>query len=72
MHAALTSHLLPRIYKCFNADKVPINNGQRAAVEGLQGGLSIIHGPPGTGKSTTILHIVESKVQPEAKVRMRW
>ncbi|EFN53165.1 expressed protein [Chlorella variabilis] len=49
-------------------DTVPINAGQRAAVEGLQGGLSIIHGPPGTGKSTTIFHIVESRVQPRAQV----
>lgn len=39
-------------------------------MEGLQGGLSIIHGPPGTGKSTTIFHIVESRVQPRAQVGM--
>ncbi|KAL4439787.1 hypothetical protein ABPG75_002788 [Micractinium tetrahymenae] len=52
-------HLLP---------DVPVNAGQRAAVEGLGPGLSVIHGPPGTGKSTTIFHIVEGRVQPGAQV----
>jgi hypothetical protein len=47
---------------------VPVNRGQRAAVAGLHGGLSIIHGPPGTGKSTTIFHVVEARVQPRAQV----
>jgi len=47
---------------------VPINAGQQAAVEGLRGGLGIIHGPPGTGKSTTIFHIIESRVKPQAQV----
>lgn len=47
---------------------VPVNAGQRAAVAGLSGGLGIIHGPPGTGKSTTIFHIVEGRVQPKAQV----
>lgn len=27
--------------------EVPVNEGQRAAVEGLRSGLSVIHGPPG-------------------------
>lgn len=48
---------------------VPANAGQRAAVAGVGGGLSVIHGPPGTGKSTTIFHIVEGRVQPKAQVR---
>lgn len=50
------------------ADSVPVNPGQRAAVAGLRGGLGIIHGPPGTGKSTTIFHVVEARVQPRAQV----
>ena len=53
------------------ADVVPINEGQRAAVEALRGGLNIIHGPPGTGKSTTIFHMIESRVQAAAHVSSR-
>lgn len=48
---------------------MPLNDGQRKAVEGLGPGLSIIHGPPGTGKSTTIFHIIEGRVQPKAQAR---
>lgn len=50
------------------AADVPVNAGQRAAVAGLRGGLSCIHGPPGTGKSTTIFHIIECRVQLKAQV----
>jgi predicted ATPase with chaperone activity len=53
------------------ADVVPINEGQRAAVEALLGGLNIIHGPPGTGKSTTIFHMIESRVHAAAHVSGR-
>ncbi|PRW58176.1 DNA helicase [Chlorella sorokiniana] len=49
-------------------DEVPINASQRAAVEALRGGLNIIHGPPGTGKSTTIFHLIDAGVQPDAQV----
>ncbi len=42
---------------------VPVNEGQLQAVTGLQGGLNMIHGPPGTGKSTTIFHIIDARVQ---------
>ncbi|KAL4859072.1 DNA-binding protein SMUBP-2 [Chlorella vulgaris] len=53
---------------CLLTNKVPINASQRAAVVDLRGGLNIIHGRPGTGKSTTIFHIIESRVQKRAKV----
>lgn len=49
-------------------EEVPANASQRAAVESLRGGLSIIHGPPGTGKSTTIFHLIDARVQPDAQV----
>eukprot|EP00798_Chlamydomonas_sp_ICE-L_P003372 gene3372-13405_t len=44
-------------------DKVPVNQAQEHAVRHLRPGLDTIHGPPGTGKSTTIYHIVASRVK---------
>lgn len=54
------------------ADLVPLNASQRAAVLGLRSGLSIIHGPPGSGKSTTIFHVINTRVAPEAQVGLCW
>jgi hypothetical protein len=48
---------------------VPVNEGQRQAVVGLQGGLNIIHGLPGTGKSTTIFHIIDARVKKGKQAR---
>jgi superfamily II DNA or RNA helicase len=56
---------------CFagcHADKVPINEYQQRAVRDLRGGLDIIHGPPGTGKSTIVFHIINSRVQEDKQV----
>lgn len=56
---------------CFagcHADKVPINEYQQRAVRDLRGGLDVIHGPPGTGKSTTVFHIIDSRVQQDKQV----
>ena len=44
--------------------KTPINDSQIEALMSLKGGLEVIHGPPGTGKSTTIWHIVNSLLLP--------
>lgn len=44
--------------------KVPINESQKNALMSLKGGLEVIHGPPGTGKSTTIWHILNSLILP--------
>eukprot|EP01137_Pigoraptor_chileana_P030349 Opistho-2@16797 len=38
-----------------------LNKSQQAAISNLQGRIAAIHGPPGTGKSTTICAIVESR-----------
>ena len=43
-------------------DLMPINPDQRKAVLGLSKRLEIIHGPPGTGKSTTIFHMLSSRL----------
>ncbi|CAM9700327.1 unnamed protein product, partial [Sphacelaria rigidula] len=45
-----------------DSSRVPLNSTQRRAVTSLSGGLDIIIGPPGTGKSTTIWHIINSRV----------
>ena len=42
--------------------EVPINPSQKSTVDGLQYSLEKIQGPPGTGKSTTIFHIICSRV----------
>eukprot|EP00927_Polykrikos_kofoidii_P068680 TRINITY_DN6400_c0_g1_i2.p1 TRINITY_DN6400_c0_g1~~TRINITY_DN6400_c0_g1_i2.p1 ORF type:complete len:906 (+),score=135.93 TRINITY_DN6400_c0_g1_i2:187-2904(+) len=39
-----------------------LNESQRNAVLGLQRRLEVIHGPPGTGKSTTIFGLLQSRV----------
>ena len=41
-------------------DTIPANESQMCAVRELRPGLDVIHGPPGTGKSTTIWHIINS------------
>jgi len=41
-------------------DTFPANESQMYAVRELRPGLDVIHGPPGTGKSTTIWHIINS------------
>jgi hypothetical protein len=47
--------------------KVPCNETQQEAVINLRPGLDVIHGPPGTGKSTTIWHIINSRLQNNAQ-----
>eukprot|EP01062_Namystynia_karyoxenos_P006175 TRINITY_DN1215_c0_g2_i1.p1 TRINITY_DN1215_c0_g2~~TRINITY_DN1215_c0_g2_i1.p1 ORF type:complete len:1002 (+),score=239.53 TRINITY_DN1215_c0_g2_i1:76-3006(+) len=39
-----------------------LNPSQRAAVKGLRDCLEVIHGPPGTGKSTTIAAVVSTRI----------
>ena len=40
----------------------PINPSQRQAVYALKHALENIQGPPGTGKSTTVFHIIASRI----------
>jgi hypothetical protein len=49
-------------------DPAVVNPLQREAVRGVKPGLSLIHGPPGTGKSTTIFHLIASRTDPGLKV----
>lgn len=42
-----------------------LNTPQRGAVGGLRHRLEVIHGPPGTGKSTTIFGLLSARVPPE-------
>eukprot|EP00903_Cladosiphon_okamuranus_P010260 g9714.t1 len=51
-----------------DTSSVPLNATQREAVLNLSGGLDLIVGPPGTGKSTTIYHVIKSRVQKGARV----
>jgi superfamily I DNA/RNA helicase len=46
---------------------IPLNESQMDAVVNLEPGLDIIHGPPGTGKSTTIWHIINSRLAPKSQ-----
>lgn len=41
---------------------LPINASQHAAVQGFSKRISVIEGPPGTGKSTTIYHILNAYI----------
>eukprot|EP00887_Chlorella_sp_A99_P000604 scaffold5.g604.t1 len=49
-------------------DKVDANDCQVDAVARLRGGLSVIHGPPGSGKSTTVYHIFDARVARDKQV----
>jgi len=57
----------PTERRTIDASCYPISPSQCEAVLGLQPGLEIIHGPPGTGKSTTIWHIINSCCLKESK-----
>eukprot|EP00854_Cymbomonas_tetramitiformis_P008075 gene8075-9591_t len=46
----------------------PINDSQRMAVDSLRNVVEKIHGPPGTGKSSTIYHIIHSRIPPGKSV----
>ena len=52
--------------RAFDAKLMPINKDQRKAVKGLRHRVEVIHGPPGTGKSTTIFHLLNSCLPSEA------
>lgn len=47
---------------------VPINQAQQDAIEKIQYDVEFIQGPPGTGKSTTIFHIINSRIPIDKKV----
>jgi hypothetical protein len=56
---------------CTNAidpREVPINSAQRKAVDALKYDVELVQGPPGTGKSTTIYHIINSRIAPDKTV----
>ena len=50
----------------FDDSLMPINADQRRAVQGLRHRVEIIHGPPGTGKSTTIFHLLSACLPQDA------
>ena len=47
---------------------VPANITQSSAILGLVGGLEAVQGPSGTGQSTTVFHVINSRVPPKEKV----
>jgi hypothetical protein len=49
------------------SSEVPSNAPQRAVVQGLAHGIECIQGPPGTGKSTTIFHILSTRLPDDHK-----
>ncbi|CAM9392503.1 unnamed protein product, partial [Ectocarpus sp. 12 AP-2014] len=54
--------------RTLDTSSVPLNATQKDAVLSLTGGLDLVVGPPGTGKSTTIYHIIESRIRAEGRV----
>lgn len=48
--------------------EVPINEAQKQAVLALRNDVELVQGPPGTGKSTTIYHIINSRIPLDKKV----
>ena len=41
---------------------MPYNEDQARAVKSLRNRVELIHGPPGTGKSTTIFHVLSARM----------
>jgi len=58
--ASLPGSFIPIHERVIDSISYPICPSQRKAVLGLRSGFEVIHGPPGTGKSTTIWHILNS------------
>eukprot|EP00892_Ulva_mutabilis_P002529 jgi/Ulvmu1/12277/UM087_0011.1 len=50
------------------AYNVRCNSDQKAAVEKLRSGVFLVHGPPGTGKSTTVFHMINTRIRPSSAV----
>lgn len=46
----------------------PLNACQERAIAALARSVELIHGPPGTGKSTTIFHLIRTRLPADAKV----
>ncbi|KAJ9461569.1 Regulator of nonsense transcripts 1-like protein [Diplonema papillatum] len=46
----------------------PLNSSQNSVIDGLHGVLEVIHGPPGTGKSTTISYLIQERLSETDKI----
>ena len=46
----------------------PLNACQERAIAALARSVELIHGPPGTGKSTTIFHLIRTRLPADARV----
>ncbi|EGD81591.1 hypothetical protein PTSG_02306 [Salpingoeca rosetta] len=55
--------VVPYNHRNFSED-VPINEAQQTALRALRYNVEAVRGPPGTGKSTTIYHLVKSVLDP--------
>lgn len=51
-----------------NSDNLKINVDQLKAIKSLSKNLEVIHGPPGTGKSTTIMNMISMKIPSNHKI----
>ena len=66
--AVLTGLRKPTINNKINADLIPgLNDGQQKAVEQILAAedLAIVHGPPGTGKTTTLVAAIKALIKRE-------
>lgn len=66
----LVGKLPPRVYPVSDIEIPHLNESQNAAIKQVRasGDITVVHGPPGTGKTTTLVQAIKALTQTESTV----